>query len=105
MRSLEYSWKYKNYELRAVPERLARFEPNEPNTTIALVKWQEDRSSCFTLGYWKKQSENYDFHFVGSRMFRYIDKVDLDIVWGQLDIAQEVLQEFEFRTSFEEENE
>ena len=35
---LEFNWKYKDYELRAVPKQLVRFSEDEENTTIELIK-------------------------------------------------------------------
>ena len=60
---LEFSWKYKDYELRACPKKLARFNANEPNETIDFVKWTTNSDGaeyCFSLAYWSKDSEGYD---------------------------------------------
>ena len=80
--SLEFSFKYKDYELRACPKRLARFSPEEPNETIDFVKWNksEDKPYCFSLAFFERYSEGYRLKFVGDRPFEYIDKKDLIVV-------------------------
>lgn len=91
---LEFSWKYKDYELRACPKRLARFNANEPNETIDFVKWTTNSDGaeyCFSLAYWSKDSEGYDLKFVGDRPFKDIEPEDLEIVWKALRVAQKVL--------------
>lgn len=95
--SLIMSFKYKDYELRACPKHLARFSPEEKNTTIDFVKWNTDstgRKYCFSLAYFVRDSEGYDLRFVGSRPFEYIADEDVKIVWSALKHAQEILNEF-----------
>ena len=94
--SLEFSFKYKDYELRACPKRLARFSPDEPNETIDLVKWDKsgDKPYTFSLAYFERYSEGYRLKFVGDRPFEHIDKEDLPILWGVLKQAQEILDYF-----------
>lgn len=94
--TLEFSFKYKDYELRACPKRLARFSPDEPNETIDLVKWDKsgDRPYCFSLAYWTRDKEGYELTFVGSRPFDNIDKEDVPILWSVLKQAQEILDQF-----------
>jgi hypothetical protein len=90
---LEFSWKYKYYELRACPKRLVRFH-DEPNETINLVKWSTHNDStpyCYSLAYWKKNSEGYELQFVGDRPFKNILPEDVEIVWKALKVAQKVL--------------
>ena len=91
---LEFSWKYKDYELRACPKRLVSFNDNEPNDTIDFVKWttsSDGTKYCFSLAYWSKYSEGYELEFVGDRPFQYIASEDLEIVWKALRVAQKVL--------------
>jgi hypothetical protein len=90
---LEFSWKYKDYELRACPERLVRFD-NEPNETIDLVKWYTNTNGekrCYSLAYWRKNDEGYYLHFVGNRPFQDILLEDVEVVWKALRVAQKVL--------------
>ena len=94
---LEFRWKYKNYVLRACPKRLARFFPEEPNETIDFVLWQKDdkgKDYCFSLAYFRKDSEGYYLHFVGNRPFQYIAEEDVPYVWKALNAAQTVLDAF-----------
>ena len=94
--TLEFSFKYKDYELRACPKRLARFSPDEPNETIDLVKWDKsgDKPYCFSLAHWTRDKEGYELTFVGSRPFDHIDKEDVPILWTVLKQAQAVLDLF-----------
>lgn len=95
--SLEFNWKYKNYELRACPKHLARFTPYEPNETIDFVSWKKDgkgKDYCFSLAYFLKGSEGYYLKFVGDRPFQYIDEDDVPYVWKALNAAQKILDAF-----------
>ena len=101
---LEFNWKYKDYELRAVPKRLARFSEDEENTTIELLKWNTKENGekyCFTIAYWIYK-EGYELKFVGDRMFKYTDDEDIALIWQQLKLAQKVLDKFELEEIFEE---
>ena len=94
---LEFRWKYKNYELMACPKQLARFTPDEPNETIDLVLWKKDKAGkdyCFSLAYFRKDSEGYYLKFVGNRPFQYIDEEDVPFVWNALNAAQKILDAF-----------
>lgn len=96
-KQLEFSWKYKNYELVACPKHLARFSADEPNETIDFVYWTKEhngKSYCFSLAYFTKGSEGYTLRFVGDRPFRYIEKEDIQPVWCALDAAQKILDIF-----------
>lgn len=47
---LKFSWKYKNYELRAVPKSLVRLRDEDKNETIELIKWDDEEGGfCFTI--------------------------------------------------------
>lgn len=92
--TLEFRWRYQSYEIKAVPQRLARLTPDEPNVTIELLKWDVDsqgKEFCFTLAYFVKDDEGYDLKFVGDRPFEYIDQFDLPAVWEALQSAQKTL--------------
>lgn len=94
---LDFRWKYKNYELRACPKRLARFTPDEPNETVDLVLWDkngEGKDYCFSLAYFVKDSCGYFLKFVGNRPFEYIAKEDVPIVWDALNAVQLILDAF-----------
>ena len=93
---LEFSFKYKDYELVACPKCLVRFSPDEPNETIDLVKWDKsgEKPYRFSLAYFVRDSEGYDLQFVGSRPFEHIAKEDLSIIWSMLEQAQKILNLF-----------
>lgn len=93
---LEFSFKYKNYELRACNKHLLKGTPEEPNETIDLVCWQNDgeRDYCFSLAYFVRDKEGYDLNFVGNRPFDYIKYEDVKVVWRLLEYAQEILDKF-----------
>ena len=46
----------------------------EPAGYVEIVKWERPKDPyCFTLCYWKKDSEGWDMIGVGARMFEYDD--------------------------------
>ena len=95
--NLEFSWKYKDYELRACPKRLARFSPDEENVTIDLIKWDENwdgKRFCYSLAYFVRKSDGYELYFVGNRPFEDIPTEDVLEVWEALKTAQAVLDAF-----------
>ena len=94
--SLNFSLKFKDYELRACPKHLARLSPDEKNETIDLVKWhgEGDKRYCFSLGFFRRNDEGYGFTFVGERMFKYIESEDVPIIWKALRYAQAILNKF-----------
>lgn len=94
---LEFSWKYKDYELHACPKRLVRFYEGEKNETIDLVKWGETwdgKRHRWSLAYFIRKEEGYDLRFVGNRPFEDIDPEDVPKVWEALKTAQAVLDAF-----------
>ena len=85
-----FNWKYKDYELRMTT-------PLSNDTHyLELVKWQEynGKPSCFTLAYFKEDSEGYYLKFVGNRPFEYIDEEDLEIIWKALEMANNVINDY-----------
>lgn len=103
---LEFNWKCKDYELRAVPKRLARTNRVEENITIELVKWTKgeyDENFCFTLAYWEwTKLGGYELRFVGDRMFEYIDVKDIEEIWRYMRVAQKQLDDYELYLTFQE---
>ena len=94
---LRFSVKYKDYEIRACPKRLASFGCHEKNTTIELVKWEDintEKPYCFTLAYFRSTSGSYNLTFVNGRPFEYITQEDLPIIWNTLKQAHEMLEAF-----------
>lgn len=91
---LEFTFKYKHYEIRACPKRLVKLRPTDKNETVELILWDEYDHTCFTLAYFYKTNEGYELKFVGSRPFRYIDDKDVKVLWSGLKHAQEILDEF-----------
>lgn len=94
---LNFSWKYKDYELRACPKPLVKTRIYDKNETIDFVKWRTNSDGtkyCFSLAYWRRNSEGYDLRFVGNRPFDYIEVEDLDTIWEALRMAQDVLNKW-----------
>lgn len=93
---LNFNWKYKDYELRAVPKGLVRTNDSDPNHTIELLKWTKDDKSryCFTIAYWVLRKEGYELRHVYGRMFEYVRMEDLEPIWIKMIEAQQVLDEY-----------
>lgn len=92
--TFNYNFKYKDYELRARPNGLAKFNDEDaPNETIELVKWcfNDKDPYCFTIAYWKEEGEGYNLHFIGERFIKYILSEDVSILWKALASAQSFL--------------
>lgn len=102
---LNFSWKYKDYELRACPKCLVKTRIYDKNETIDFIKWatnSDDKKYCFSLAYWRREDEGYELKFVGNRPFDEIETEDIEKVWGALRMAQNVLNEW-FKLAYDSE--
>ena len=97
MKELNFYWRMGDYALEAAPKRLARFEPDEPNVTINLVKYyQRDGKECkYSIGYfWYDDHEPcWELKFVGDR-FKDILDCDVIAIFAMLKAAYDVLEEW-----------
>ena len=97
MKDLNFYWRMGNYALEAVPERLVKFKANEPNVTIQLVKYFQDKGhECkYCIGYfWYNNHEPcWDLKFVGDR-FKDILETDVVAVFKMLASAYDTLEEW-----------
>lgn len=97
MSKLKFNWRWKDYELRATPQRLVRLDEDEPNETIDFLKYYRygDKELCYSIGYfWYNTHEPcWELKFVGDR-FKDIASDDLLIVWKYLIAAYDVLTEW-----------
>ena len=85
--SFEFHWKYKDFEIRS----LYSYATGLPY--VELIKWNNEAEPpyCYTLAYYRWNSEGGELHFVGNRPFRELAEVDLTPIWKQLWLACEML--------------
>ena len=97
MAELNFYWRMGDYALEACPKRLARFEENEPNETINLVKFYpyKGRECKYSIGYfWYNEHEPcWELKFVGER-FKEIHDTDVIAVFKMLAAAYDTLEEW-----------
>ena len=87
----EFHWKYKEFEIRS-----ANTFGKGGNPYIELVKWTQDsrgKSYCFTLAFYKWDSEGGELIFVGDRPFTEIAEIDVAPIWKQLWLACGMLKD------------
>ena len=88
----DFSWKYageKNYKIC----KCSYLGKSPKYPSLELIQFEGDfNSSCFTLGYWQRSDEGYEFKSCGSRMFEHIDEKDLPVIWEALKKADEYLE-------------
>lgn len=98
MMELKFEMKYKEYELRACPKRLRRFDPQDKDETIEFVKWctaPDGQRHCYTIAYFQRNSDNYwALSLVGNRFFTEVDEKDYTMVMNMLKSAYNVLTAF-----------
>lgn len=59
---------------------------------LELVCYEGDFNSvCFTVGYWDKTDEGYEFTSCGSRLFDYVSEEDLPEIWKAVKAADKFL--------------
>ena len=63
----KFNYKVANLEVRSVSKYLLN---NGEHVTAEIVLWHKHGKSCHTIAYWKKGSEGFDLHLVGSRPFK-----------------------------------
>lgn len=103
---LEFSFKYKDYELRACPKHLAHITESDPNETIDFVKWKtrdDGTKYCFSIAYWQRSSEGYSLNFVGNRFVDNVEKEDVSMLWQAITMAQKTLDSWFNMTEGDEE--
>mgnify|MGYP006992160392 FL=1 len=97
MVELKFYWRMGDYALEACPKRLARFEEDEPNETINLVKFfQYEGHECqYSIGYfyYNEHEPCWELKFVGER-FKDIHDTDVVAVFKMLAAAYDTLEEW-----------
>ena len=97
MKDLNFYWRMGDYALEAVPQRLVRLEPDEPNVTIDLIKYYqyEGKEHKYSIGYfWYNDHEPcWELKFVGDR-FKDILNGDVVAIFTMLRAAYDVLEEW-----------
>jgi hypothetical protein len=69
----KFNFKIDNLELRSCDESLMNYSEHK---TAEIVKWFKNSESCYTIGYFEKDSEEYFFKFVGDR------PIDDEVDWN-----------------------
>lgn len=75
--------KINDLELRSCDENLTSIKEH---STCEIVKWE--KSSCYTVAFWKENNECFDLKFVGNRPF----SEDKDNFWKLAKIGQDFLE-------------
>ena len=90
----DFHWKYNEFEIRTIQTHY--IDTNKTLPYIELVKWiykENEKPYCFTLAYYKWDSEGGELIFVGNRPFEFIAEIDIQIIWKQLWLACKMLQD------------
>ena len=97
MSDLNFYWRMGDYALQAVPKRLARFDKDDKNETIELVKYYQyqGKECCYTIGYfyYNEHEPCWELKFVGDR-FKELLETDVVAVFKMLKAAYDVLTEW-----------
>ena len=97
MSELNFYWRMGDYALRAVPKCLARFDKDDENETIELVKYYQYRGKecVYTIGYfyYDEHESCWELKFVGER-FKELLETDVVAVFKMLKAAYDVLTEW-----------
>lgn len=97
MSDLNFYWRMGDYAIEACPKHLARFDKDEPNETIDLVKYYqyEGREVKYSIGYFVYNSHEpcWELKFVGGRFKDLLDG-DVVAVFKMLKAAYDTLEEW-----------
>ena len=100
MSNLNFYWRMGDYALEACPKHLARFNDDEKNETIDLVKYYQyqGRECKYSIGYfWYNTHEPcWELKFVGGR-FKELLETDVVAVFKMLKAAYDTLEEWSMR--------
>ncbi len=90
MTDFDFSWKYKDFEIRTTHTYGKIQEPY-----VELVKWEDynGRRTCFTLAYWDVSEDGAELRFVCDRPFEYLAEIDVSVIWKQLFLAQQMFED------------
>ena len=71
MSELNFYWRMGDYALQAVPKHLVRFDKDDKNETIELVKYYQyqGKECCYAIGYfyYNEHEPCWELKFVGER--------------------------------------
>lgn len=97
MSDLNFYWRMGDYAIEAVPERLARFNDDEPNATIELAKYQQYKGheTKYAIGYFYYNTHEpcWELKFVGDR-FKDVLETDVVALFKMLAAAYDTLEEW-----------
>ena len=97
MSDLNFYWRMGDYALQAVPKCLVRFDKDDENETIELVKYYQYRGKecLYTIGYfyYDEREPCWELKFVGER-FKELLETDVVVVFKMLKAAYDVLTEW-----------
>ena len=97
MSDLNFYWRMGDYGIQAVPKRLVRFNDDEPNETIELVKYYqyEGRECKYTIGffYYNTHEPCWELKFCGDS-FKDVLESDLVALFKMLAAAYDTLEEW-----------
>lgn len=97
MSDLNFYWRMGDYALEAAPKHLAYLYKNEPNVTINLVKYYQDRGHeyKYSIGYFYYDTHEpcWELKFVGDR-FKDILDGDCVAIFKMLRSAYDTLEEW-----------
>lgn len=96
-KELNFYWRMGDYALEACPKHLARFNADEPNVTIELVKYYpyQGRECKYVIGYFYYDSHEpcWELKFVGERFADILDG-DVIAIFKMLKAAYDTLTEW-----------
>ena len=97
MSELNFYWRMGDYALQAVPKHLVRFDEDDKNETIELVKYfqYQGKECCYTIGYfyYDEHEPCWELKFVGDR-FKELLETDVVAVFKMLKAAYDALTEW-----------
>lgn len=82
--SKDFRWEYNNGIDR-------HYVIQKAKNTLELIKYDSGENSVFTLGYWDKGNDFFEFRSVGNRFFQYINTDDIEIIYKAMKKADSYL--------------
>ena len=95
----QFFWEYtsingKRYSYKIEESKyLTGYEPEYPSMSLNCYTGAAAFSgSCIAIGTWERDKEGYEFKSVGSRIFEYIDNLDIRTIWSAIKEADDFLR-------------
>ena len=87
-----FDWQYASAHENRYCYRISECLDKKQGTPLELVCYNKGfNNPGFTIGYWVKEDDNYEFKSCLSRLFEFIYKEDIPVIWDAIKAADKYI--------------